>query len=290
MAQAHLEQAAKLDPKNGEVDYLNGVLLQRWQQTQKACDAYASAVEKNPTELSYLLPQAEMLVQLNKAADALKLLQDKTSAFEHSGVIRDEIGQILVQQKRYGQAVVVLREARVLSSDDAGIREHLAFALLDDQQYAEASDVLGRLLKQSGFEKRADLFEALGQSQSQTNDPGEARSSYEQATQIAPGVSGYWVGLAKVATQQGDLPGADAAVRKAISLDPTSARAPVSAGIHPDAGEPIAGVFGGFSFGCGTGSIGQCERLPAGICAGSHGAKVRVAIILFPCAADQSAR
>jgi tetratricopeptide (TPR) repeat protein len=225
MAQAHLAEAGKLDPKNGEVDYLSGVLLQRWQQPQKACDAYAAAVAKNPAELSYLLAQAEMLVLLNKPSDALALLQNKTAAFEHSGVIRDEIGQILVQQKRYADAVVVLREASILSNDDSGIREHLAFALLNDKQFAEAADLFARLTKEAGYEKRADLLAALGESQSQTRQLREAKASYEQATQMAPDVSGYWLGLAKVATQQGDLPGADAATRKAIALDATSAEA-----------------------------------------------------------------
>jgi tetratricopeptide (TPR) repeat protein len=219
MAQAHVAEAGKLEPRNAEVDYLNGVLQQRWHQPQKACDAYAVAAVKNPAELSYLLAQAEMLVQLNKPAEALNLLQSKTALFEHSGVIRDEIGQILVQQKRYDQAVIVLREACVLSNDDSGIREHLAFALLNDRQFPEAAELLTRLVKQPDYQKRGDLFAALGESQCQSHQFHESLASYQQATQLAAAVGGYWLGLAKLEVQMGDLPDADSAARKAISLD-----------------------------------------------------------------------
>src|SRR5580704_10051328 len=47
-AERELEQAGKLDPKNAEVDYLIGLVMQRWQQPQKAYDAYDVAATKNP--------------------------------------------------------------------------------------------------------------------------------------------------------------------------------------------------------------------------------------------------
>jgi len=225
IAQSHLAIAAKFDPKNGEVDYLTGVLLQRWQQPRQACAAYAAAALKNPDELSYLLAQAEMLVALNKQSDALALLQSKSAFFEHSGVIRDEIGQILVQQKRYADAVAVLREASILASDDSTIREHLAFALLNEKQYGEAADLFARLVREPSYDKRADIQAAMGECQGQSNQLREAKASYDLATQLAPTCTGYWIGLAKVQVQLNDLPGAEIAVRKAISLDPNIADA-----------------------------------------------------------------
>jgi tetratricopeptide (TPR) repeat protein len=224
-AQAQLATAGKLDPKNGEVDYLSGVLLQRWQQPQQACEAYTSAVAKNPDELSYVLAQAEMLVAMNKQDDALALLRRKAVFFEHSGVIRDEIGQILVQQKKYTEAVTVLSEASILESEDTGIREHLAFALLSAQQYGEAADLFSRLIREPGYDKRADVQAALGQCQSQANQLSEAKSSYELATQLAPACADYWLGLAKVQVQLSDLPAAELTIRKAISIDPADADA-----------------------------------------------------------------
>jgi tetratricopeptide (TPR) repeat protein len=220
-----LEQARREEPTNAETDYLTGVIYQRWQQPQKAADAYAAAAAKNPGELCYVLAQAEMLVALNRPAEALSLLQTKAGSFEHSGAIRDEIGQLLLQQRRFGEAVSSLREACMLCSDDTTFAEHLAFALLADHQYVEACDRLDRLSKEPGYDKRADLLAALGECQSQTGQLAMAKQSFTTATQLNPACAGYWLGLAKVSIQLDDLPAAEADIRRATAADPKSSDA-----------------------------------------------------------------
>jgi tetratricopeptide (TPR) repeat protein len=184
--------------------------------------AYAVAAEKDPDELCHLLAEAETLVAQSKPADALALLQSKAALFEHSAVIQDEIGQLLVQQKQYADAISTLRQASILAGDDPAIREDLAFALLDDRQYAEARDQLARLARGPGYEKRADIFAALGDCQSQLNQTLLARQSYERATELNPSCCAYWVRLGKVAVQQSDLPSAESAVSMALAIDPAS--------------------------------------------------------------------
>jgi Flp pilus assembly protein TadD len=218
-AQAHLEEARRLDPKNAEVDYLSGVVLQRWQQPQKACEAYAAATQKNPLELSYLLAEAEMRVQLGRPAEALSLLQSKASAFEHSAVLRDEMGQICMLLNQPGEAVEQLSVASTLAPEDESISEHFAFALLTDKRFDEAAEVFSRLVKDNANRSRADLFAGLGECQCQTGRVKEAVSSFKAATVLQPSIAGYWIGLSRSMMQLGDIPGADAAVRKAITLD-----------------------------------------------------------------------
>src|SRR3954452_14358364 len=99
VAASELNTAQNLAPQNPEPDYLLGWVYQRWQQPRKAYDFYTAATEKNPAELAYLLAQAEMLVAMDRQNDALHLLEDKTAYFEHSAVIRDAVGQLLVAQK-----------------------------------------------------------------------------------------------------------------------------------------------------------------------------------------------
>jgi Flp pilus assembly protein TadD len=224
-AQEHLAEVHTLDPKNAEADYLLGVVYQRWEQLEHARAAYADAVAKNPAELSYLLANAEMLVALGKPGEALELLQSKALVFEHSGVIRDEIGQLLIQQNRYDEGIAELREASILSSDDATIREHLAFALFANKQFSESGECFERLMKEPGYEKRADVFAAMGECQSRDRRFPQARENYELATQINPSCYGYWLGLAKTCVQEKDLPSAEIAVRRALSLQPDSSEA-----------------------------------------------------------------
>jgi tetratricopeptide (TPR) repeat protein len=218
-AEKHLEQARKFDPTNPEVDYLTGVVLQRWQQPQQACDAYDAAVKKNPDELSYLMAKAEMLVALNKPVEALELLQAKVVYFEHSAAIRDAVGQLLVQQGRYSEGVATLRQASILAGDDQTIREHLAFALYYSKQYADAAEDFDALLKDPAYAKRADLFAALGECQCQSGRLPEARQSLELAIELDSNCAGYWLSLGRVALQVNDLPRAESAAGHALKIE-----------------------------------------------------------------------
>jgi tetratricopeptide (TPR) repeat protein len=225
LAQQQLADAHRLDRKNAEAEYLQGVVFQHWQQFEKARLAYADAVKDDPTELSYVLAQAEMRVAEGQPSAALELLQSKAMVFEHSGVIRDAIGQLLIQQNRHAEGIAELREACLLLGDEPTLREHLAFALLANNQFTEAGDCFQMLAKEPDYQKRADVRAALAKCQSQSHQYAEARSNYLAATQLNPSCCGYWLGLAKTAIELSDLTGAEQASRRAIEVDPTSSAA-----------------------------------------------------------------
>jgi len=111
VAERELILADKADPKNAEINYFQGVIYQRWQQPEKALDAYQSACTKAPTELAYLMAQAETLVSLEREDEALALLQQKVIFFEHSAVIRDAAGQLLLRKGRTADAVDINRSS-----------------------------------------------------------------------------------------------------------------------------------------------------------------------------------
>jgi Flp pilus assembly protein TadD len=129
IAEQHLARARVLAPNHAEAYYLSGVIFQRWQQPQTAFDFYSQAHERAPAELAYLLAQAEMLVFMDRAPEALAMLQERVIYFEHSAVIRDAVGQLLMQEGRYREAADMFRQASILATDDMVIREHLALAL-----------------------------------------------------------------------------------------------------------------------------------------------------------------
>ena len=224
-AEADLKLARAAAPKNAEADYLTGVIYQRWQKPQAAFDYYSAASEKAPSELAYVMARAEMLVAMERPADALTLLQAKVTYFEHSAIIRDALGQLLVQQKKYKEAVDMLRQASVLATDDLSIREHLALAIFYAGNYREAADALSRLTKKDQFEERADLIAALGECQLQLGQYREARSTFETATNLAPSSSGMWLSHAKAALQLNDMKRAEASLKKAIALAPENSEA-----------------------------------------------------------------
>ena len=224
-AEKELAKARECDPKNAEACYLSGVVYQRWQKPERAYEFYTQAAEKAPAELGYVLARAEMLVAMDRPQEALGLLQSKVVDFEHSGAIRDEVGQLLVHQGRYAEAAESLRQASILATDDMTIKEHLGLALYFAKNYKEAGDVLGRLVKEAGFDKRADLLLALGECQLQVGRPRDARASFETASQLDGATPGVWLNLGKAALELGDVRRAEISLKKGLALDPASSQA-----------------------------------------------------------------
>src|SRR5918993_44627 len=151
LADKELAKARKLNPKNAEADYLSGVVNQRWQKPEVALEFYSAAAEKQTGELAYLLAKSEMLVFLGRQEEALRLLQAKVVYFESSAVIRDAVGQLLMQFKKYDEAATVLRQATILATDDLIIQEHLGVALYFAGKYAEAIEPLRKVSKNEAY-------------------------------------------------------------------------------------------------------------------------------------------
>jgi tetratricopeptide (TPR) repeat protein len=221
-ADAELAVARQLDPKNAEADYFSGVVYQRWQKPQEAYECYTNAVAKNPKEVAYVMAQGEMLVAMNRAGEAIALLQSKVEFFQHNPVIYHAIGQLQVNQGRYAEGIDSLQQAVMLAGEDQTVREHLGMAYYYNHQYREAEEIFARLLKDDPATPRADLWLALGECQMQTAHVGDARSSFETATQLDPSSAGAWLNLAKAAIQLNDNRRAEIVLRKALALDGNS--------------------------------------------------------------------
>jgi tetratricopeptide (TPR) repeat protein len=224
-ADKDLARARKANPKDAEADYLTGVVNQRWQKPEVALEFYAAASDKQTGELAYLLARCEMLVVLGRQEEALRMLQSKVVYFESSAIIRDAVGQLLIQFKKYNEAATVLRQASILAVDDLIIHEHLAFALYLDKQYADAIEPLKRVLKSEENAKRADLHLALGKSLLEIGRLREAKASLESAAQLDDSNPAVWVALGRVALQLGDEKRAEISLKKASASDPANGEA-----------------------------------------------------------------
>ena len=221
LGEQELALARKYNPNDPEAYYLTGVVYQRWQKPQLAYDYYHQASAKAPAELAYVLAEAEMLVALDRSPEALTLLQGKVVYFEHSGAIRDVVGQLLMQAGRYPEAVASFREASILAEDDQGTRERLASALFHNNEFREAADILSRLVQTDAFNKRADLFTMLGECQLALGKPREARYSFESASSLDQYDAHIWECLGRAALEQGDLHRAELSLGRSIKLDST---------------------------------------------------------------------
>ena len=221
-AERELEVARKYSPADPEPYYLSGVVYQRWQKPQTSLEFYRQAAQRAPAELAYVLAQGEMLVALDRAPEALTLLQSKVAYFENSASIRDAVGQLLVQSGRYPEAIDMFRQASILAENDSSVRERLAMAYFYNKQYRESAQTLTQLTATEPYSKRADLFELLGDAQLHLNDTHDAARSFETATEINPYSAKAWQNLGRAVLQQGDLKRAEFALHRAQGVEPSS--------------------------------------------------------------------
>jgi Flp pilus assembly protein TadD len=224
-AERELALARDLNPPDAEADYLSGVVYQRWQQPERALEFYQHACDKSPAELAYVMAKAETLVAMGRRTDALAMLQERVAYFEHSGAIRDEVGLLLIQEKRYDEAVQMLRRASILANDDQNIREHLAMALFYNRQYQDSADILCVLMQDAQNAQRGDLLATLGECQLQVGRPGEAVQNLQQAAALMPRSAGVWLSLAKADVQIGALHPADIALAHSMAQDSSDGQA-----------------------------------------------------------------
>ena len=220
-----LEMAGGLDAKNAEVDYLMGIVQQRWQKLEAALEMYTAASEKDPSELAYVLARAEMMVALEQVPDAIALLQERLSVFANSSALRDALGQLLVQQGNYDEAVPMLRQAMLLSPEDQTIREHLALAQFYHKDFVGAGQNLERLVKDEKYKSRVDLITAYGECLLQNGRPRDARDQFDRAAELDANSVAITLNLAKVSLQLNDARRAELAIRRALALDAKHAEA-----------------------------------------------------------------
>jgi len=225
LAKQDLGRAMELAPDYAEPYYLRGVINQRWQKLEDAASDYQIASDKAPTELAFVLARAETLVAMDRAKEALSLLQEKQPFFENNPVIRDAAGQLLMQQKRYSEAVDTFRKASMLATDDIGIKERLAKAMLFNNQSREAAELLSRLTRDERNAERSELYVMLGEACMQADRASQARAAFETAAQINPSSSLAWQGIGKVALNANDLRRAEMAIRKSLALEPADPQA-----------------------------------------------------------------
>jgi Flp pilus assembly protein TadD len=217
-ADQELTVARKLAPNDAEALYLSGVVCQRWQKVEAACDFYKQATDKAPTELGYLMAHSEMLVTLDRNDEALALLQARVVYFEHSSGIRDAVARLLMQKGQYRDAVELFRQATILTPEEDSFREGLGLSLYYAKQYKHAVEILTALVKLEIYSERADLRLALGESQLAMGKPRDARDNLEIAARLQPSNPSVWLGLARAALEANDLKRAEVGIKKSMAL------------------------------------------------------------------------
>jgi tetratricopeptide (TPR) repeat protein len=238
LERGQLERGLRLFEKaieNGEDNprpyYYKGVVLQRWQQFQRAHDHYKRAYEMKPDEVAYLIAQSEMLVQLGQQQQAIKLLEGKQTYFDQNSTLRTALGHLYNMQQRYDKAAVMFKEASLLNPDNARLKQELALAQLASGQAEASIQTFETLFARAAKTPRADLRRALASAYVQTGRSKKARQTYLELVRSEEGKVNDWIRLAELAWQAGDAGGTLDAAHRAMSEAPNNPRGYMLAGM-----------------------------------------------------------
>ncbi len=219
-AYRHLEIAIENDAAHADAHYYLGVVLQRWQQYDKALEAYDIAFQTQPDQVMPLLAVGEMLVKLGRDDRAIERLREKLVYFEHNAAMRVSIARILMKQRKLEEALSMFREAYLLSPDDPHVLEQLAMAEYAAGKHGEAILHLKQLMEHKDHRDRRGLTKALADCYQATDQPHKARTIYLELTESEPTDVDAWVRLGQVAWIVGDVSRVRTAARQAVALAP----------------------------------------------------------------------
>jgi len=134
-------KALELDPQLSDAHALLAAIYQKQWQWADADAEYKRALELNPNDVTAHLGLSDWLLCQGRTDEALAWAQ-RARELDPLGVNGGEIGWILLQARRYDEAVREFRSVLALHSDDALALWGLGFVLIVKGQSEEAIPVL----------------------------------------------------------------------------------------------------------------------------------------------------
>jgi len=148
--------AARCSSDDAELDYLEGVLEQRYGNIDAALKAYTHASDKAPLSPDYVLARAEMLVTLGRPRIALDLIAARMRDFDRNVAMRCLATRIARALDEKESAVRYAGEAARLSDNDPATVALWGSTLVWAGRFREAVDALQPLAR-TMIGRRAEL-------------------------------------------------------------------------------------------------------------------------------------
>lgn len=216
-----LDRAVERGGDDAQIDYLYGLIAQRYGHFDVALAWYQRAFERDPHQAHYVVAMAEMLVAADRASEALELVRARWTDFEDNVAIRALAGDIYIMLGRYEEAAQAYRVAVQASPNDPHLAVRLGTCLARSGSHLEAREVLSAAVEKMDPVPGSVLIE-LGRCHLAMNELIEARAAFRGATEINPDQPRGWSWLARTAIEADDLLTARRAAAQAARLAPDS--------------------------------------------------------------------
>jgi len=149
-AEQAIEAARRAGLDSPDLHYMQGVLLEQRDDVKTAVAEYAQARTMNPDNVDYLVAHAECLVALDRAEEALALLDENLNRFDDNGTVAVLAGRIAALLGDFDGAAQRLGQAAVALSDHPVVTEELGLLFVRVGRCSEALALLRPLVDAAG--------------------------------------------------------------------------------------------------------------------------------------------
>ncbi|MBL4591485.1 MAG: tetratricopeptide repeat protein [Phycisphaerales bacterium] len=218
-----LHSAEGYDPESPDTQYYLGITFERLNRPEDAYTHFAAACEFDDYNPVYGVAASEMLIDLDRIADAKAYLNGLPMSSDNAG-IRQTLGHIAMINRDPDSAVGYFRDARLLAPDDTGIVEDLIHAQMLSGDFTKAERNITSLLKNKDFIDRTDLKLLHAKALMKTGRPVDARTIYQKMLSMDESKSDVqaWTGLANASYMIEDDRTMRKAASRVVSLAPMS--------------------------------------------------------------------
>lgn len=138
--------AAALNQSDAEIPYLAGLVAQRYGELESAYDYFTQAAQLGPNTPAYLLARADVLLALNRPADALDLIRSRLMDFDDNVSLRMLAARACRILGLRRPAIAFCRDAIRIAGDDPALVAELGRLLIWSGSHREAIAVLAPLV------------------------------------------------------------------------------------------------------------------------------------------------
>ncbi|HUU85778.1 MAG TPA: tetratricopeptide repeat protein [Phycisphaerae bacterium] len=252
-----LSAAREMRLESPDLTYARGVVAERSDRIDEALRFYTLARQQDPTQMDYVVAEAECLVAAGRPEEARNLVRQSVDRFDRDGTLETLEAEISLSLGDRAAAAGAFRRALPLVSDSPLVAEEYGLLLADMGRFAEAVAVLQPLADaagRTGAELSGAVVRALARSylelghteaptellngwlqqhpndstawmlQAQAamarDDEALARRCVAAIRRLAPGSAWTHLLCGYIQWRQGDTPGALKMLERSLTLQP----------------------------------------------------------------------
>lgn len=145
-AQEALDAASSAGLRTADLVYTRGVILEQRGEADKAVPFYAEARRLEPKNVDFLVAYAECLVAVDRASEALTILDASIGRLDDAGTVAALAGHVAALLGDMEGAIRRYRSAMVPGADSDVLSEDLGLLLVRAGRYTDAPPILEPLI------------------------------------------------------------------------------------------------------------------------------------------------